>query len=568
MMRTKLFSICALAAVLSLASCSQDEPAEQGTTLPDGMYPMTFSVVQAAPESTPQTRVTESGNGMSSQWTNNDRIKITVSGPGNNMEAEMLRINGVFIPDRDLYWQNTNDATVNAWYSNIEGQSTMPPYDYYTVSLADQSGGLAYVLKTDPIPANYQTGNIVLNFYHQLAKIRVKLEKDSYEGDLSNATVKVKGHTSCIVKNGEVSEGSGEGYITMHKNGDWYEANLVPNTLQASEAFEISAGDKTTKASLKGDVSLEKGKVHEITINVKQSWPDEVDSGTYTISGESSKTVKLSGNATLILDGAVSRGAETAIRVTGGSPTIVVKGTENNFQCSKTPILLDPDASVTIKGNTDNAKDSKLIVQAGDFCTGIGAAPGSDGNNIPAACGNITIENITLHANGSFGSGNKAGAGIGTPGGYAGSCGDITIKNSTVHARGGQGAAAIGTGCNVYRDVSCGKITIDHSQIYATVDYFYAIDYLNGYAAGIGHGAWLGNSITGTVGEIVITTDEEEDEFFSSDRFKRADGGTTGFYKVGKGTCTSDVGTQVWSGATFNGKSLATKDDNGYPKNL
>lgn len=407
-----------------------------------------------------------------------------------------------------------------------------------------------------------------MNFYHQLAKIRVKLEKDSYEGDLSNATVKVKGHTSCIVKNGEVSEGSGEGYITMHKNGDWYEANLVPNTLQASEAFEISAGDKTTKASLKGDVSLEKGKVHEITINVKQSWPDEVDSGTYTISGESSKTVKLSGNATLILDGAVSRGAETAIRVTGGSPTIVVKGTENNFQCSKTPILLDPDASVTIKGNTDNAKDSKLIVQAGDFCTGIGAAPGSDGNNIPAACGNITIENITLHANGSFGSGNKAGAGIGTPGGYAGSCGDITIKNSTVHARGGQGAAAIGTGCNVYRDVSCGKITIDHSQIYATVDYFYAIDYLNGYAAGIGHGAWLGNSITGTVGEIVITTDEEEDEFFSSDRFKRADGGTTGFYKVGKGTCTSDVGTQVWSGATFNGKSLATKDDNGYPKNL
>lgn len=75
-MRTKLFSICALAAVLSLASCSQDEPAEQGTTLPDGMYPMTFTVVQAAPESTPQTRVTESGNGMSSQWTNNDRIKI------------------------------------------------------------------------------------------------------------------------------------------------------------------------------------------------------------------------------------------------------------------------------------------------------------------------------------------------------------------------------------------------------------------------------------------------------------------------------------------------------------
>lgn len=321
---------------MSLASCSQDEPAEQGTTLPDGMYPMTFTVVQAAPESTPQTRVTESGNGMSSQWTNDDRIKITVSGPGNNMEAEMLRINGVFVPDKRLYWQNTNDATVNAWYSNIEGKGTMP--SDYAVSLADQSSGLAYVLKTDPVTANYQTGDIVLNFYHQLAKIRVKLEKDSYEGDLSNATVKVKGYTSCTVTNGDVSGESEEGYITMCKNGEYYEANLVPGTLQTSETFEISTDSKTTKASLKGDVSLEKGKVHEITINVKQSWPDEVDSGTYTISGESSKTVKLSGNATLILDGAVSRGAETAIRVTGGSPTIVVKGTENNFQCSKTPI--------------------------------------------------------------------------------------------------------------------------------------------------------------------------------------------------------------------------------------
>ena len=556
-----------LSVLLSLASCSQNELAEQDTALPDGMYPMTFTAVQVAPENTPQTRVSEEENGMSSRWEDGDVIKVTVSGTGNDKETACTLDGSGNITDYNpqLYWQNTNDVTVNAWYSNIAGQSTVTEK---TVSLAYQSGGLAYVLKAEEITAKYTDRKIALKFSHQLAKIRVKLEKGSYQGNLGNATVKVKSYTSCTVTNGDVSEGSEVGYITMCKNGEYYEANLVPGTLQASETFEISTDSKTTKASLKGDVSLEKGKVHEITINVKQSWPDEVDSGTYTISGESSKTVKLSGNATLILDGAVSRGAETAIRVTGGSPTIVVKGTENNFQCSKTPILLDPDASVTIKGNTDNAKDSKLIVQAGDFCTGIGAAPGSDGNNIPAACGNITIENITLHANGSFGSGNKAGAGIGTPGGYAGSCGDITIKNSTVHARGGQGAAAIGTGCNVYRDVSCGKITIDHSQIYATVDYFYAIDYLNGYAAGIGHGAWLGNSITGTVGEIVITTDEEEDEFFSSDRFKRADGGTTGFYKVGKGTCTSDVGTQVWSGATFNGKSLATKDDNGYPKNL
>lgn len=574
-MRTKLFSICALAAVLSLASCSQDEPAEQGTTLPDGMYPMTFSVVQAAPESTPQTRVTESGNGMSSQWTNDDRIKITVSGPGNNMEAEMLRINDVFIPDRDLYWQSTNDATVNAWYSNIEGQSTMPPYDYYTVSLADQSGGLAYVLKAEPVKANYQTKNITLTFSHQLAKVRVKLEKGSYEGDLSGATIKVKGHTSCTVKNGEVSEDGGEGYITMHKNGDWYEANLVPGTLQTSETFEIiSADGKTTKASLKeGNVTLEKGIVHEITINVESKFILIENVDEYTVT--KNKPVIIRGNVTVnFKDYDVSDCYNGAtIKIESGSPTLIFKGTGNKIECGEAPIQLAPGADVTIKGSTDKPEGSQLIVSSGGNHAGIGSNPG-DRNSIPDACGNITIKNITLHTKGSNNN-IESGAGIGTAGGWASSCGNITIMNSIVHAQGGIGAAAIGIGNATNQNVSCGKITITNSQIFATVEYFdlYASfgDLYNGYPACIGHGAATGDrSNTATVGEISITSDESKDMFFSNDRFKCTNGNTTDFYKAGKGTAGINTyegaRSQAWSGVKFNGTSLATGNDDGYPK--
>lgn len=75
-------------AALTLASCSQDELAEQGTSLPDGMYPMTFTAVQAMPESTPQTRVSESANGVNSKWDGGEVIKVTVSGTGNDMETD------------------------------------------------------------------------------------------------------------------------------------------------------------------------------------------------------------------------------------------------------------------------------------------------------------------------------------------------------------------------------------------------------------------------------------------------------------------------------------------------
>mgnify|MGYP006958133533 CR=1 FL=1 len=551
-----LFSV-----ILSLVSCSQDELAEQGTPLPDGMYPMTFTVVQVAPESTPQTRVIESGDGMSSQWTNGERIKITVSGPGNNMEAEMLRINGVFVPDKRLYWQNTNNATVNAWYSNIEGKGTMP--SDYTVSLADQSSGLAYVLKTDPIPANYKTGDIVLNFYHQLAKIRVKLDNGSYQGDLSNATVKVKGCTSCTVKDGDVSGGSEEAYIPMHKNGEYYEANLVPNTLQASEAFEISAGDKTTKASLKEDISLEKGKVHTITITVNAEGPEEITSGEtidkpgdYIMKDNITESVTLIGDGiTLTLDG-ISSTANNTIHITSGNPTLVVKGTSNSFSCSDTPILLDPGANVTIKGATDEPTDSKLTIRTSstDGVAGIGSASQS-------SCGNISIANVTLDVHG--GTGTYGGAAIGTNGSFGSSCGDITIENSIVYAKGGTGASAIGlsTGSD---SRSCGEINIIHSKIFATTTYD---DFYDSYAACIGHGAYAERTPV-SVGKITITTTETKEDFFGTDRFKALDANgnevTTGFYKVGKCTNSKYQSLQTWQGVIFNGESLADGNSNGY----
>lgn len=341
-----------LSVLLSLASCSQDELAEQGTPLPDGMYPMTFTAVQVAPENMPQTRVSEDTDGTSSRWDGGEVIKVTVSGTGNNMETTCtLDENGdITAYNPQLYWQNTNSVTVNAWYSNITGQSTGAEN---TVSLTDQSGGLAYVLKADPVTENYKKGNIALTFSHQLAKIRVKLVKGSYEGDF---TVKVKGYTSCTVKNGEVSEGRGEGYITMHKNegGEYYEANLVPGTLQALDAFEIRVGDKTTKASLKEDnVILEKGIVHEITINVEGK--DVTITKDYTIE-DVHKPIIINGNCTVTFKNArITSYDRPLIKINDGcKPTLVFEGT-NVLKCN-----WDDQNNGSIKSGEDDEYNIKL----------------------------------------------------------------------------------------------------------------------------------------------------------------------------------------------------------------
>ena len=520
------------------------------------MYPMTFTVVQTVPESTPQTRVAESGDGMSSQWTNDDRIKITVSGPGNNMEAEMLRINDVFIPDRNLYWQNTNDATVNAWYSNIEGQSTMPPYDYYTVSLADQSGGLAYVLKAEPVKANYQTKNIALTFSHQLAKVRVKLVKGSYGGDLSDATVKIKGHTSCTVKNGEVSEGGGEGYITMHKNGEYYEANLVPGTLQASEAFEISTDSKTTKASLKGDVSLEKGKVHTITITVNAAGPEEIiggeitEPGDYIMKGNITESITLNASGiNLTLDNVQSK-TDGAPLIIGNNAqvTLNISGTANSLTSTNgNGIEIRNGASLTITGNGMNS--SKLVVNASDNTnpeTELKAGIGPSTGNVSIKT--INISNVHLVVSGGRTGNNGNGpAAIGlcsVNGTFNQSCEGISITDSKIEAT-SYGGACIGTG-SVSNDMytggtyNLGPITITSSQIIATANRDSGWGH-SGACIGFGY---IGSDANGVIENITITKSTLDLTV-----------GNSNAYKIGRGDIENNATYSITNGIIVDGQN-------------
>lgn len=551
-----------LLVVLLLVSCSQDEFADkQDTPLPEGVYPLEIASVTLDVEGSaqpwgadaPQTRVSENKDGSSSEWQNGDEIRVRI---GNGTPGTYTYQSGNLIVDEGdtpAYWtSNAKEQTITAWYT---------PSGSEMVDLSNQTNRLAYVL-TAQETADFNEP-VSLSFSHALAKVRVVLEGEKAD---EVEDVRIKTHTSCILHtDGTLSADGQEEYIpmvkTIYEGKTYWEANVVPEF----EIKEIQLNGSTlcTFTPFESEV----GKMHEITINVEGKYILIEGNDDYTVTKDKPVIIRNSNAKVYFKNYKVNECYEGAtIKIESGSPTLIFEGKDNEIQCGEAPILLAPGASVTIKGSTDKPEGSKLTVRAGNNCAGIGSGSGDNADNIPTACGNITIENITLHANGGTNT-NSSGAAIGTSAWYAGSCGNITIRNSTVHAQGGQGAAAIGTGYSIYHGATCGEITIEQSKIYATVEYFNPLgvsDYA-GYGACIGHGASLCNvEYTGTVGEISITTTETVAEFFSNDRFKRADGVTTGFYKVGKGSAPLP-GNQVWSGVKFNGDYLATGDKNGYP---
>lgn len=557
----QLFTYCLFVGTFLLGSCANELATDTGTTgtsLPEGMYPLSLTATQCEPVASPQTRVSdyEEGGDYKSKWTTGDQIKVIVSEGGNDMETTCtLDQNGnISYYNPQLYWKTAQSSKINAWYSNITGQNTTSS----TVSLADQSSSLAYVLKADEVDANYQSGNISLIFKHQLAKVRVKLQKGTYEGDLSNASVKMKGcYTSCTVSNGEVTASGATGDITMYKttysNGTYYEVNAVPGTALKDNSFEISVDGKTTMANLMSEITLTAGIVHTITLTmIDKNGPTVItggeitQSGDYIMTGEISNKVTLKGdNITLTLQNVKSSGG---IEIESGTPTIKIKEDNNSFTAG---IRIAPNANVVIQGN--GSSSSKLTIRAGT----VGIGVNGDGRR----CGDITIKDVTVDLS------SETAAAIGGGAGYGNGCGNILIQNSIVHAKGGKGAAAIGFAA-ISDGYEIGTITINESKIYVFTVYH---PYIKGYAACIGFGCSADNS-TGKGSQklrlVTITTSESKEVFFGTDRFKAIDGNgnevTTGFYKVGKSTDSYAQSWQSWSGLIFNGEELASGGSNGY----
>lgn len=434
MNKRTLIGIIPAAALLLLTACSQDEPSGQGNELPYGEYPLQIGGVTLDVESSaeqwsakaPLTRVAENKNGTGSvwQWDGSETIRVQL---GDETADYTLNAGKTLTSDNQLYWTSTAPTTVNAWYPTDE-----------TVNLSNQSNGLAYVLKAEVSNATYNN-EITLGFKHQLAKVRVVL--NGTQASLAQS-VEVYGCTTCTNNEGApVTDNAQQGWIKMKKqtygNTECWEANVVPGNITLTDFIRINGQPATINNDF--PTTLVSGNIYTIDLTVGKEITDITaenttinDNGYYRVSGIFNHQITITGGSpTIYLENAsINVGSGNAINITSGNPTIHVQGTSSISSGDGAGIYVAQDNTVTITGDS---RDDQLTVRGNNGGSGIGGYVISSNNG--AACGNITISNVTVISYGSWNSmsGDMA-AGIGSAGGA--SCGAIAIENATVHAYG------------------------------------------------------------------------------------------------------------------------------------
>ena len=295
--------LAAAALLLATAACTQDELAD-GDRLPEGQYPVEIARItlgveggEAQPWGAPQTRVGEAGDGTGSVFSAGDRFAVQINGEEG---IYIVQDDGSIKAESPLYWSDTGEHTVTAWYPATGG----------TFDLSDQSQSLAYLLYGTG-SGNYQTP-VTLTFTHQLAKVRVTPTAAALGEVIS---LQLYTYTQCTYEKGEAGQGSQEGWIDMKpceytENGTTitcWEANVVPGyTITRLRA------NGTEERDLSTTFTPVAGVLYNITLDKDKGYTDD-GQGSYTVTsaeglknlaelvnnGETDINIILTGNITL-----------------------------------------------------------------------------------------------------------------------------------------------------------------------------------------------------------------------------------------------------------------------------
>ena len=267
--------LAAAALLLAMAACTKDELAD-GDRLPEGQYPLEIARItlgteggEAQPWGTPQTRVSETVDGTGSVFDTGDLFAVQIDGK-DETGIYTVQDDHTVKAETPLYWSDTGDHTVTAWYPATGG----------TLDLGDQSQSLAYLLYGTG-SGNYQT-QVTLNFTHALAKVRVTPTADAL-GEVQS--LQLYTYTQCTYEKGKAGQGSQEGWIEMKpceytENGatiNCWEANVVPGyTITKLRA------NGTEERNLSAAITPEAGKFYNITLNKDKGYTDD-GQGNYTV---------------------------------------------------------------------------------------------------------------------------------------------------------------------------------------------------------------------------------------------------------------------------------------------
>ena len=260
-MKTRFFALAALA--LSLAACTQDEPADDNR-LPEGEYPVVIRTtglsVETTPQAAPSTRATVDGDWQGVQTValkTGDAVKeytVTATDADGYKSATLSRA------DDPHYWTSRDPITVSAWWPFDKADITRMP----AVKVTGDQSTLAAFQGSDFISAIDRTVEFddpKLTFTHRTARVAIELKPGTGFTSVDGATVSL---VSLSADNGNPTA-----IQTYHASGNSYEALTAPQTVAKGEPFiRVELGGGNFYFRPQNDVVLEAGNRYTYTVRV------------------------------------------------------------------------------------------------------------------------------------------------------------------------------------------------------------------------------------------------------------------------------------------------------------
>ena len=254
MKRTTIHISAALALLLGIAACTQDEAG----FLPEGAEgtPIVFTVTGLNPTvtATAGTRAPVDGN-----WEGVQSVAVRMDGTvkAYNVTPSISdNTSATLTSDEPHYWTNHNNITVTAWWPYTAGETTPPAVKV----AADQSARKDFE-GSDLIVAEEQTvsyGNPTLRFTHRTARVTVVLTDYTEE-------------QMFVWLTGLSTENGNPAVIAPYdKGGDTYTALVAPQTVAAGTAFITCkfTNGKVFVYKMENDADWQAGKEYTYTVSL------------------------------------------------------------------------------------------------------------------------------------------------------------------------------------------------------------------------------------------------------------------------------------------------------------
>ena len=370
MKRTTIHISAALALLLGLAACTQDEAG----FLPEGAEgtPIVFTATGLNPAATATagTRAPVDGN-----WEGVQSVAVLMDGTVKAYDVTPTtadNTSATLTSTDPHYWTNHTDRLVTAWWPYTEGETTPPA----VVVKADQSAREDFEA-SDLIVAEEQTvsyGNPTLRFTHRTAQITVVLT--NYTEGLASVRL-----TGLSTENGNPAE-----IAPYDKGGDTYTALVAPQSVAAGTAFITCAftNGKVFVYKMKKNAEWKAGEEYTYTVSLAAA----EDPG-YTVSEDGKTYTVYTADGLLAWNKAVQNDLTLNCTLTAD---ITLTG-------EWTPIGTDYKNSYTGTFDGGNHTISGLTVKESDENAGLFGYIGKDGGTVK----NVVLENVQITSDYQYG---------------------------------------------------------------------------------------------------------------------------------------------------------------------